>query len=77
MKRLLTLWLTFLAAFWLTRTAVSALLVQSVTYDFPSILQLVLVPLLQALAVAWVTRPLAGRPAPEEEDGFDPSGDPS
>jgi hypothetical protein len=56
MKRLLTLWLTLLAALWLTRTAVSALLFQQAAGGFPAVFVLVTVPLLQTLAVGWVTR---------------------
>ncbi|HEV2845894.1 MAG TPA: hypothetical protein VG477_13660, partial [Thermoanaerobaculia bacterium] len=56
MKRLLTLWLTLLAALWLTRTAVSALLFQQADGGFGAAFVLVTVPVLQTLAVAWVTR---------------------
>lgn len=56
MKRLLTLWLTLLAALWLTRTAVSALLFQDAGRGFDAAFFLVTVPVLQTLAVGWVTR---------------------
>ncbi len=57
MKRLLTLWLTLLAALWLTRTAVSALLFQEAGRGFDAAFLLVTVPVLQTLAVGWLTRP--------------------
>jgi hypothetical protein len=60
MSRLLALWLTLLAAFWLTRAASSALLFGSVDRGFGEAFQLVAVPALQALLVAWATR----RPGP-------------
>ena len=56
MKRLLTLWLTLLAALWLTRTAVSALLFQQADRGFDAAFLLVTAPVLQTLAVGWVTR---------------------
>jgi hypothetical protein len=60
MSRLLALWLTLLAAFWLTRAASSALLFGSVDRGYGEAFQLVTVPALQALLVAWATR----RPGP-------------
>lgn len=61
MMRLLTLWLTLLAAFWLTRTAVSAVLFQHVDQGAGAWAELLIVPLLQAAAVGWLTRaPAAG-----------------
>lgn len=57
MKRLLTLWLTLLAALWLTRTAVSALLFQQAGRGFGATFLLVTVPVMQTLLVGWVTRP--------------------
>ncbi|HEX9944476.1 MAG TPA: hypothetical protein VGG03_20895 [Thermoanaerobaculia bacterium] len=56
MKRLLTLWLTLLGAFWLTRAVVSALLFQRAVQGRAALLLLVAVPLAQALVIAWVTR---------------------
>lgn len=56
MKRLLTLWLTLLAALWLTRTAVSALLFQDAGRGFDAAFLLVTVPVLQTLTVGWFTR---------------------
>ena len=60
MSRLLALWLTLLAAFWLTRAASSALLFGTVDRGYGEAFQLVTVPVLQALLVAWATR----RPGP-------------
>lgn len=56
MRRLLTIWLTLLAAFWFTRAAVSALLFQSADLSERAVFQLVTVPVLQALLVGWLTR---------------------
>ena len=60
MSRLLALWLTLLAAFWLTRAASSALLFGAVERGYGEAFQLAAVPALQALLVAWATR----RPGP-------------
>lgn len=60
MSRLLALWLTLLAAFWLTRAASSALLFGTAVRGPGEVFQLVVVPALQALLVAWATR----RPGP-------------
>ncbi|HEX3127882.1 MAG TPA: hypothetical protein VH394_11185 [Thermoanaerobaculia bacterium] len=60
MSRLLALWLTLLAAFWLTRAASSALLFGTAVRGPGEAFQLVVVPALQALLVAWATR----RPGP-------------
>jgi hypothetical protein len=60
MSRLLALWLTLLAAFWLTRAAASALLFGAAGSGPGEVFQLVTVPALQAVLVAWATR----RPGP-------------
>lgn len=65
MKRLLILWLTLFPAFWLARTAVSALLVQRIDSGYSAFLQLITIPVLQTLVVGWATRgpgplPLSG-----------------
>lgn len=62
MSRLLALWLTLLASFWLTRAAVSALLFGNADRTYEGFFQLVAVPIVQALLVAWATR-RPGRPA--------------
>lgn len=56
MKRLLILWLTLFPAFWLTRTAASALLWQRIDPGYGAFFQLVTIPLLQTLALGWATR---------------------
>ena len=56
MKRLLILWLTLFPAFWLARTAASALLWQRIDPGYGAFFQLVTIPLLQTLAVGWATR---------------------
>jgi hypothetical protein len=61
MRRLLAIWLTLLAAFWLTRAVVSALLFERADLSWEGFLQLALIPLLQTLALGWLTR------APERE----------
>lgn len=60
MSRLLALWLTLLAAFWLTRAGASAVVFGNADRSYEGIIQLVTVPALQALLVAWATR----RPGP-------------
>ncbi len=60
MSRLLTLWLTFLAAFWLTRACTSALLFERVDHGVGETVQLLVIPALQTLLVGWLTR----RPRP-------------
>lgn len=58
MKRLLTLWLTLLGAFWLTRAAASALIFERIAdQGGEALFLLIAVPLLQTLAVGWLTRP--------------------
>jgi hypothetical protein len=68
MRRLLTLWLTLLGAFWLTRAVVSALLFQRVAdRGGEALFLLIAVPLLQTALVGWLTRP--ARPKrPEDRD---------
>lgn len=60
MSRLLALWLTLLAAFWLTRALTSAVFFGNADRSYEGLFQLVTVPALQALLVAWATR----RPGP-------------
>lgn len=70
MKRLFTLWLTLLGAFWLTRAVVSALLFQSVAdRRGGALFLLVAVPLLQTALVGWLTRPARPKRRPEDEVG--------
>jgi hypothetical protein len=60
MARLLALWLTLLAAFWLTRALASALIFGTADRGDEGVFLVVTVPALQALLVAWATR----RPGP-------------
>ncbi|MFL6289368.1 MAG: hypothetical protein ACJ759_00540 [Thermoanaerobaculia bacterium] len=60
MSRLFALWLTLLAAFWLTRALTSAVIFGNAGRGAEGVFQLVAVPALQALLVAWATR----RPGP-------------
>ena len=67
MKRLLTLWLTLLGAFWLTRAVVSALFFQSVAdRGGKALFLLIAVPILQTALVGWLTRP---KPPEDKEVG--------
>lgn len=56
MRRFLWIWLTLLGAFWVARTAVSLAASGWVGWSGEAWLQLVTVPALQALVVAWITR---------------------
>lgn len=73
MTRLLTLWLTLLAAFWLTRTAVSAVLFQQVDQGAGAWAELLIVPLLQTAVLGWLTRAPAAALADEEADEDGPA----
>jgi hypothetical protein len=64
MQRFLTLWLTLLAAGWLTRAAVSALLFERAGGGPAVLVQVFAVPLIQAALLAWATRPRALRRVP-------------
>ncbi len=67
MKRLLTLWLILLGAFWLTRAVISALLFQRVAdRESEALFLLVAIPILQAALVGWLTRP--ARPKLSEDE---------
>jgi len=56
MRRVVNLWLALLAAYWLTRAAASSLLFGRVDRGFPALVDLLAIPALQALALAWATR---------------------
>ena len=56
MSRLLAIWLTLLAAFWLTRAAASAVLFGTADRSYEGTVQLVIVPAIQAVIVALLTR---------------------
>jgi hypothetical protein len=59
MRRVVSLWLTLLAAYWLTRAGASSLFFGRVDQDAPALVELLAIPALQALALAWATRRLA------------------
>src|SRR5260370_34488592 len=56
MKRVVNLWLALLAAYWLTRAGASSLLFGRVERGYPALVDLLAIPALQALALAWATR---------------------
>lgn len=56
MRRFLTLWLTLLAAFWLTRTLVSAFLFGHAGLGREAVWSLLVVPPLQTAVLLWLTR---------------------
>jgi hypothetical protein len=56
MRRVVNLWLALLAAYWLMRTAASSLLFGRVDQGFPALIELLAIPALQAMALAWATR---------------------
>jgi hypothetical protein len=56
MRRLVSLWLTLLAAFWLTRAVASWLLFGRIDQDYGTLVELLAIPALQALALGWLTR---------------------
>ncbi len=69
MQRFLTFWLTLIAAGWLTRAAVSAVLFERAQAGPGVLLQVFAVPLAQAALLTWATRPKAVRPADERRPG--------
>ena len=73
LQRFLTLWLTLVAALWLTRAAVSALLFERAGVERATLVQVLAVPLLQAALLVWATRSPA---PPPPEAGFDPAAGP-
>jgi hypothetical protein len=56
MRRVVNLWLALLAAYWLMRAAASSLLLGRVDLGYPALVELLAIPALQALALAWATR---------------------
>jgi hypothetical protein len=62
MKRIVTLWLPLLAAFWLARATLQALLLERADGRLPALVEVAALPALQALALGWLTRS-RGRPA--------------
>lgn len=69
MRRLLKIWLTLLAAYWLGRAAVSLVLFEAADRSLPGLVEVAAVPALQAVLIGWLSRsPRAGREA-DGEDG--------
>ena len=64
MQRFLTLWLTLLAAGWLTRAAVSAVLFERAAGGSAVLVEVFAVALAQAGLLTWATRPRARRAPP-------------
>jgi hypothetical protein len=62
MRRFLSLWLTLLAAYWLTGALLSAVLWQWVSWDRAAIARLLGIPLLQAGLVAFLGGKRQGKP---------------
>src|ERR1700680_3442985 len=56
MRRVVNLWLALLGAYWLTRAGVSSLLFGRVDHGYPALLDLLAIPALQSVALAWWTR---------------------
>jgi len=56
MRRVVNLWLALLGAYWLTRAGASSLLFGRVDHGYPALLDLLAIPALQAVALAWATR---------------------
>ena len=56
MRRVVNLWLALLAAYWLTRAGASSLLFGRVAQGYPALVELLAIPALQAVAIAWATR---------------------
>jgi len=62
MRRFLWIWLTLLGAWWTAATLVSAVLYQRAERGPDAVLRPILVTLLQAAVLWWVTRDLTPRP---------------
>jgi len=56
MRRVVNLWLALLGAYWLTRAGASSLLLGRIDDGYPELLDLLAIPALQAVALAWATR---------------------
>jgi hypothetical protein len=69
MQRFLTLWLTLLAAGWLTRAVVSALLFERAAGGPAILSEIFAVALLQAGLLTWATRPRTRRRTPPGTGG--------
>lgn len=69
MVRLLKIWLTLLAAYWLGRAAVSLLLFETADRGLPGLVEVAAVPALQTALIAWLSRGARGRRTGEEGTG--------
>ncbi|HXO41400.1 MAG TPA: hypothetical protein VN999_08135, partial [Thermoanaerobaculia bacterium] len=56
MRRVVNVWLALLGAFWLTRAGASSLLFGRVDHGYRALLDLLAIPALQAVTLAWATR---------------------
>jgi hypothetical protein len=56
MRRVVNLWLALLGAYWLTRAGASSLFFGRIDHDYPALLDLLAIPALQAVVLAWATR---------------------
>jgi hypothetical protein len=56
MRRVVDLWLALLGAYWLTRAGASALWFGRVDQSYPALVELLVIPALQAAALTWATR---------------------
>jgi len=56
MRRVVNLWLALLGAYWLMRAGASSLLFGRVDHGYPALFDLLAIPALQAVALAWATR---------------------
>jgi len=56
MRRVVNLWLALLGAYWLTRAGASSLLFGRIDHDYPALVDLLAIPALQAVVLAWATR---------------------
>jgi hypothetical protein len=61
-RRLLALWLALIATFWVGRIVISVALYSNFDFTFRSLLELIVVPGLQAAVVAWTMRSGRGTP---------------
>lgn len=69
MRRLLKIWLTLLAAYWLGRAAVSLVLFEAADRSLPGLVEVAAVPALQAALIGWLSRGSRGRRDTDGGDG--------
>jgi hypothetical protein len=68
LRHFLALWLTLLGACWAARAAVLAIGFQEADVGGAAVVRLALIPLVQAVAVAWLTRRRPEDPGQEDHD---------